>query len=487
MSKLIVSKLTLYRFRFYIGYALLALIFIALLFGLPLVAPAGLSEAERESAVLSYNLHFSSITSGDLVDLPYHILQKLSLLAFGFTPYAIKLPSILFGLGLGVLLIVLLNRWFKSNVALLASVITVLSTPFLFLAGSGTPLIMLVFWPTFLLWLGSKIQGVKRPRPLYCFIFALALLLSIFTPHLIYLVLFIIIFALVQPHLRFTIKSLPKLPLLLTALAILGGIVMWGINLVSTPGVALSIFFAENFSLGNFLSNISAGLAPFFSWGKPLDNIYLSPMVGLSTFALALTGLFSTTKGFFASRNAIASYFIVFAIVLSGLNPDSSLLLIIPLAILIAHGLRYLLEKWYGLFPENPYARVFALFPLSVLLALIIIPNLTYFIYGYRYTPAVANNFNNDLSLVIDNLDETCTLVTKEGSLDFEFYEAYIDRTHRLNLATDASSLNAGATVASFGKLDGANLELKRIITSPKSDNSDRIYIYNIVAKTATE
>ena len=223
------------------------------------------------------------------------------------------------------------------------------------------------------------------------------------------------------------------------------------------------------------MSNISAGLAPFCSWGKPLDNIYLSPMVGLSTFALALTGLFSTTKGFFASRNAIASCFIVFAVVLSGLNPDSSLLLIIPLAILIAHGLRYLLEKWYGLFPENPYARVFALFPLSVLLALIIIPNLTYFIYGYRYTPAVANNFNNDLSLVIDNLDETCTLVTKEDSLDFEFYEAYIDRTHRLNLATDASSLNAGATVASFGKLDGANLELKRIITSPKSDNSDRI------------
>ena len=261
MSKLTVSRLTLYRFRFYIGYALLGLVFVAILFGFPLIAPAGLSEVERESAVASYNLHFSSITSGDLVDLPYHILQKVSILLFGFTTYAIKLPSILVGLALGVLLILLLNRWFKSNVALLASVITVLSTPFLYLAGSGTPLIMLIFWPTFLLWLGSKIQGVKRPRPLYSFIFAVALLLSIFTPHLIYLVLFIIIFALAQPHLRFTIKSLPKVPFIIVSLIILAGVAIWGTNLVLNPSIALEIFFAKDFSL----TISSTTLAPAFS------------------------------------------------------------------------------------------------------------------------------------------------------------------------------------------------------------------------------
>ena len=85
------------------------------------------------------------------------------------------------------LLILLLNRWFKTNVALFASILAVLSASFLYLAGSGTPLIMLVFWPTLLLWLGSKIQGVVKPKPLYCFLFAFALLGAIFTPHLIYL------------------------------------------------------------------------------------------------------------------------------------------------------------------------------------------------------------------------------------------------------------------------------------------------------------
>ena len=133
-----------------------------------------------ESATSSYYLSFDAPLNGDLVDLPYRILQKISISIFGLTPYAIKLPSILMGLALGLLLILLLNRWFKSNVSLLASCLVVLSTPFLFLAGSGTPLIMLVFWPTFLLWLGSKIQGEKKPRPVYSFLFAMALFFAIF-------------------------------------------------------------------------------------------------------------------------------------------------------------------------------------------------------------------------------------------------------------------------------------------------------------------
>ena len=65
MSKLIISKLLLYRYRFYIGYIVLGIAFVALVFLLPLISPSGLSNIERESVVSSYNLHFSSITSGD--------------------------------------------------------------------------------------------------------------------------------------------------------------------------------------------------------------------------------------------------------------------------------------------------------------------------------------------------------------------------------------------------------------------------------------
>ena len=208
MKKIIISKLFLYKHRFIIGYILLALAFIGLLFLLPLYAQHGISDAEIESATSSYYLSADAPLNGDLVDLPYRVLQKLSIMAFGLTPYAIKLPSILIGLILGFLFVLLLNRWFKNNVSLLASFLVILSTPFLFLAGSGTPLIMLVFWPTLLLWLGSKIQGEKRPKPMYSFLFAIALLLAIFTPFMLYFAVFCVLFVFLQPHLRFIIKSL---------------------------------------------------------------------------------------------------------------------------------------------------------------------------------------------------------------------------------------------------------------------------------------
>lgn len=487
MSKLVISKLLLYRYRFYIGYIILGLAFVALVFGLPLISPAGLSDLERQSAVTSYNLHLSSITSGDLIDLPYHILQKLSILTFGLTPYALKLPSIIIGLALGLLLILLLNRWFKSNVALLASILTVLSTPFLYLTGSGTPLIMLVFWPTLLLWLGSKIQGEKSPKPLWCFAFALALLLAIYTPHLIYLVVFIIIFAIWNPHLRFTIKSLPKFPLLCMAVITLAGLAVWVTNIISSTTVALTLFFGENFSLSHFFDNIKTGFAPFFSWGQPLEGLYLSPLIGLSSLALAIAGLFSTRQGFFASRNAIASCFIVFSVVLAGLTPDSSLLLVLPFSILTAHGLRYILEKWYGLFPSNPYARVFAIFPLSILLALMIIPSLNHYIYGYKYTPAVANQFSSDLALISNKLEPGTSLLVPEDTLDYAFYRIYEDRHHTIKLYGSPEQINIllpGDKVATLGKNEEfatpGGYTLDRIITSPNSDNSDRIYIYSV-------
>ena len=347
---------------------------------------------------------------------------------------------------------------------------------------------MLVFWPTLLLWLGSKIQGEKSPNLLFTLIFALAFILAIYTPHLIYLVLFIIVFALWSPHLRFTIKTLPKLPLIAVSLISLAGFGVWLTNLLSSSSVFTSLFFMKDFSFANFFNNIKSGLGPFFAWNHTIVSTFLSPMFSLAGVILALIGLFSTRRGFLASRNAIASCFIIFSIVLTGLNPDSSLLLALPFAILTAHGLRYILEKWYGLFPENPYARIFAIFPLTILLAIMIIPNLTHYIYGYRYIPAVANEFSSDLDLVRDELPKNTILLLEENTLDFHFYKVYEDRHHSISVITDLTTLGNDQEhlVATINrKVEIASSEkyqLSRIITSPKSDNSDRIYLYKYVS-----
>ena len=481
MKKITISKLFLYRHRYGIGYTLLFLAFLAVIFITPMISPEGLSSAEMESTITSHNLSINSITSGEIIDLPYHVLQKFSIMIFGLNAYAIKLPSIIIGLMLGILLILLLNRWFKNNVAIIASVLTVLSAPFLFLTGNGTPLIMLLFWPTLLLWLGSKINGKKLQKTFYAFLFALFLLLSLSTPYMAYFALFSVIYAFVHPHLRFMIKSLPKIPFILTALVFIGAIIFIGYELIKFPETMQNLLFMPNFSWSTFFSNIGNAFLPFFSWSGNIESVFLSPMIGLASLALALTGLISTTKGFFASRNSVASLFIVFTIIISGFRTESAVLIILPIAILTAHGIRYILEKWYGLFPENPYARIFGLIPIATFLGIIIIASYGHFIFGYRYNPVVAAEFDDDLALIHENVEPGTHILITGGTLKYDFYKILEEKENYVITSNTPSSVEKSeiSKIATLGKWPAKlPYDLSRIITSSKSTNSDRIYLY---------
>lgn len=476
MKKIIISNLFLYKYRFLIGYVLLGIFFTILLFVLPLIAQKDLSAHEIESATNSYYLGKAGIMEGDLINLPYRILQKTSITIFGLSSYSIKLPSILIGLLLGVLLILLLNRWFKTNVSLLTSCLIVLSTPFLFLAGSGTPLIMLVFWPTLLLWLGSKIQGEKRPNPMYSFVFSIAMLLSIFTPYMVYFAVFCVLFVLFQPHLRFIIRSLPKLPLVMVLLLIIASFVLLGFNVAHHPAALMELFFVKDYQINSFFGNIASGFSMLFSWHASIESVFLTPLISLPIFALALIGLFSTTKGFFASRNSIASLLILFGLIITGFYPDAIIFMLLPISILVAHGVKYLLLKWYGLFPENPYARISALFPLTVLFGLMIVPQLLHYMYGYRYNPNVSSEFSDEISVIQNNLHDGYLVV----SSNYTFYKI-LENKSDIKVLDGFSNLPDSDQIAVLGPETPPDaFSLSRIITSPKKDNSDIIYLYTV-------
>lgn len=492
MKKHTISKLFLYRHRFGIGYFLLSVALAFTLAILPAITPNGLSTAEVESINTSMDIHHDTILSGNIIDLPYHMLQKVSILLLGLNTYGIKLPSIILGALLGFLFILLLNRWFKNNVAIMASILTVLSSSFLYVSGSGTPLIMVIFWPTLLFWLGSKIQGENKPNPLYSFVFAIALLLSLFTPYMIYLAIFIVLYALAHPHLRFTITHLPKIPFIFVSLIVLGAGALIIMNAVKSPDSIRSLLFVKDFSWKVYLSNIKESLVPFFKWNGMVESTFLAPLIGIGSLALAITGLISTYHGFFASRNSIATYLIIFTLIISGFNPNCAILLILPLAILIAHGFRYILNKWYGLFPENPYARVFGILPISIFLIIMITSDISHFVFGYRYNPAVANQFSNDLSLIRNKLDDGYTLVATDEA-DYNFYKnlekkpilkiAHTPEIKVVNtIPSDDFIFNLPEKLATIGLVeDNAKLKdykLTRIITSAKSESSDRLYLY---------
>ena len=466
MGKLNPNKYFLYKKRFIIGYILLAISFLGLILLVPTLAPVGLSNAEMNSAITSQNLDVHSVFSGNLIDLPYHLLQKIVFKFFGITSYTIRIPSIIMGGLLGFLIILLLNRWFKNNTAIIASIITVLSSSFLFLVSNGTPLIMIVFWPTLLLWVGSKVQGVKRPAPIWCFIFAIALFLSSFTPYMLYLVILILIYTVWHPHLRFTIKKLPRLPFFLVSAIILTGFGFMDYILLNHPDIIQPLLFSGNFKISGYFNNLKQAFLPFFSWHGVIESIFLAPQISLPATIIAVIGLISTFKGFFASRNSIAIFLILFTIVIN---------------------------KWFDLFPENPYAKLFGVIPITFFLFTMITSDLSHFISGYRYAAPVANQFNSDFTITLSNLKPgDSILIDKENESTKPVAELVLAANNvkpifrpalKYNIIEPTHALVAGETFYALDKIgskENTNFAIQKIITSSKSQNADRLYLYTV-------
>lgn len=471
-----IDKLFLYRHRFVIGYALLALVFLVLLVFLPLLAPGGIGAEEMTSTNESMAANFETILAGDTVNLPYRLLQKMSVGIFGLSLYAIKLPSIIFAALTAVLLVLLLNRWFKSNVAIIASVITTLSSAFLFLAGFGTPAIMYLFWLTLILWIGSKILGVTQPHPMLVSSFVVALAFALYTPHLAYLALVIAVAAFMHPHMRFTIKKFKILQLVI-CVALFG---LAASPLVMSFFVNPEIFRQLLLNPGdfNYADNVINAFQPLFSFGSAYESVFLSPLFGMATVVLIFVGMLASMGKLFTSRNTVVSLLVIFAIVISGLKTDAAAIMVIPIAVLVAAGLESILEKWYSLFPENPYARVFGLLPVAAFTGIIVISGLSHFMLGYHYTPAVANQFNDDLGLITRYLETGTVLLVPADTLEYQFYKNLEGRDG----ITVMGSLpdRTDVKVATLGKWgERIELPLTRIVTSQKSQNSDRLYIYN--------
>ena len=464
------------RYRIITGYIVLLIAFFCVLVFLPKVAPGGLSSAEMQSTIKSSNINTDFIQQGNIIDLPYHLLQKLSLTIFGLNLISIKLPSIIIGVFAALFIVLLINRWFKSDVAVFGSVLAVLSAAFLFLTTSGTPTIMYIFWLALILWLGSKIVGNKDLNPLLVVSFFFVISASLYTPHLAYVAIAIAIAGLLHPHLRFALKQIKPIEVILS-FAIF---VIIALPLVAScfmnPGILKDLLFAPNFDYDNYFTNISEAFAPFFSFGMAYDSVYLAPLFNLATIALIFIGVLASMGELFTSRNTVISLLVIFAIMFSGLNKDIAILIIIPVAVLSAAGIKSIFKRWHSLFPENPYARFIGTVPMLVVVLMIILPSFSHFIEGYHYTPNVAKNFNNDIEL-INKLESGSILVVSENQEDRDFYKLF-EHYNSITIVDTMPKRHPDKIVYLAEISNEENYQLKQIITSPKSRNSDRLYIY---------
>ena len=421
------------------------------------------------------NMHF--IQDGRIIDLPYYSVQKLCLKIFGLTLYSVKLPSILFGGFAAFFLVLLLNRWFKSDVALIGSALTTLSTAFLCLANFGTPNIMYIFWLAFILWLGSKIVGNKNIHPFFVILFTSAVAFSLYTPYLCYVALIILIAGLAHPHLRASLKRLKPYQFIIAIAIFLLAVCPLVLSTIFHFDIVQKLAFVKDFSFNSFQKNINEAFAPFFSFALAYDSVYLAPLFGLGTVALIVIGVISSLDRLFTSRNVVTFAVSVFAIIVAGLSPDTAVIIIVPIAIMTAAAIDTMTTHWKTIFPKNPYAHVVGAIPLVAILTLMLFSGLTHYIRGYHYTPRVAKNFNSDIMIIKNELESGDILIVEADDPNLEFYKLF-EKYNNLTVTTELPE-HFNSRVAVLGTTKTSNkLELVKIAVSSKSRNSDRLYIY---------
>jgi len=471
----------LYRHRFIIGYILIGLIFLLLLCILPIIVPGGLSQAEMNSAINANSINMDFIKAGNAVNLPYLGVQKLCLKYLGLNTFAIRLPSIIFGAASAFFIVLLLNRWFKSDVAIISSMLTTLSTAFLCLANFGTPDIMYVFWLSLILWLGSKIAGNKNIKAIFIILFTAAIGFSLYTPCLCYIALAITIVGFARPHLRCTLKYLKNYQLIIAITVFIIAVAPLAISIILKPSSLVQLAFTNGFTPRGYLQNIRDAFVPFFSFALAYDSIYLAPLFGLGTVALIVIGSLASIDKLFTSKNLATMLLILFAILISGISENAAVIIIVPIAVLTADAIESLITRWHSLFPNNPYAHIIGALPIILIIGIMLFSGLTHYLQGYNYTPRVAKNFSSDIDIINKELQPGDILIVSEEE-NYNFYRLF--EKYRGITVLKEKPKNYNTRISSLGqKIEDDKLELVHIATSPNSRNSDRLYIYTKISE----
>lgn len=466
------SHYFLYRWRYVIGYSLIGVLLAGLLLFAGLFLPGGLSEAEKTSVVRSASLSLGDPTTLTIPNLPYYALQAGIFSLFGLSLLTIKLPSLLLALLTAVGFILLLRRWFKPNIAVLASFIAISTSQFLFIAQSGTPSILYLFWPVALLLLGTQITRVKKFRFLWKVLFAITAGLSLYTPLALYPLIAILLAIIFHPHLRAVVRRLSRVRLAIvsTVLLLIVTPLVWLIIKTPTFGLTLlgvppSIFPID---LGE---NIITVLKQYFLFWHAGNTEVMTPLFGLGSAILVMLGLYRLIRTRDTTRSYLIIFWMVCLIPVLLLNPTFTSVTFVPSMLMLAAGLTSLISYWYRLFPLNPYARITGLVPIVILVGALIITGLARYAYGYHYSPQVAPLFSTDLALLPKDSKQ---IVVSEK--EYPFYKAVARYRQALEPVQQPT---VDAFIMTREARSGAmqNYPVIRIITNPRAENADRFYL----------
>lgn len=477
-----VTDYALYRWRYAIGYGLIGLAIAGVLAIASAYIPGALREAEIDSSLRSGALSVESLDPMMVVNLPYHILQRICFILFGVSTITIKLPSIILG-GLICIGIFLLTRmWFRRNVAVLATVLAITTTQFLFLIQDGTPAISFTFVTIWLLTAGTYITRNLSFSTLWKVIACVLMATALYVPLGIYVVLTLLITTSFHPHIRYIVRKISRPRLILAIILGLISITPLVYASVINPAVALTLLGIPTSSI-DILANLKTVGLDLFGFFSTSTSALLRPLYSLGVVILMIIGIYKLLTVKYTARSYIVLILATFMLPLVILNPQylSSLF---PLAVLmIAMGIVTMVASWYKLFPRNPYARVAGLVPLSIFVLGMMFSGIMRYMNNYSYNPSVLAHYSNDLRLldrylVSHKSKATDTrLVTTKEELALYTLTARYDKRFVASTEVAKAPQTVIMTRGAY-RTHRAQVEPSEIITNRRTNNADRLYIY---------
>ena len=480
--KMRVTDFWLYRWRYLIGYTGIVIVIGIVIAIASMYVPGALRQGEVTSALISGNLSFKSMTPEMVIDLPYHILQRLSFMAFGVTTLSIKLPSIMLGVATALGIFLLVRTWFRRNVAVLTTIIATTTTQFLFLVQDGTPAIMFSFLTVWILFAATYVTRKKLFSTLWKVVAGVLMAASLYTPLGIYLVLAVMTTIFFHPHIRHIVTHFARPRLII---AILLGILSTAPLIYASilnHHVALSLIGIPDGALDMKQNLHDVGLS-LFGFNAASNSYLLRPVYSLGLLLLMAVGVYKLLTYKYTARSYITLTLGLLMVPLVLLNP-TEVSNLFPLAVLmIALGIATLITDWYKLFPRNPYARVAGMVPLVILVGGIVFSGILRYMNNYEYNQDVLKDYSSDLKIVQSELvrqqakPETTRLIVAPSELPFYDLVSHYDQRFSASTSYEHAPAMTLVTHAAYHakKPDTAPTS---IVTNRLAGDADRLYIY---------
>lgn len=426
-----IQRSWLYRYRYLLASILLAVIVLAISIYRFWSVPSGLSASEKLSAIASGRLASGNITG--LVNAPWLILEALAIKLYGMTIFALRLPALFLVVTSILTMMLAIRAIYRPSLAMMGGLLMACSAFTISLGRAGTPAVMTVLLLTLAILLGYYVVNAKQ-KVAPAIGLALDLMALSYMSGGLYIVVALAVVALLHPKSRYTIKRHKKL---------LAGIAVAYVILLLVPMLLIG---RSRTTLASLLvigtpspANLRQLASGYVAGSAGLTGGLMTPMLTITGAIMVVIGLITLARrgGLLSLRSYVIISLLVAGVSMTTFNPDYIYLLFVPTILLEVIAIGYIVDKWHGLFPQNPYARSLAILALSILIGSISLLDINRYISAVSYRAGVVYRYDQTLpavnQLLTSNPHAEIRLVA-HSETDYQLYSLLTNRYSNLRV-----------------------------------------------------